>query len=75
MINFSKRPDDSWRFPIIAVSAIAFAIQIFQITFSNLLIENNQLVTFYYTFPIMLIFVTVIYLYKDFLYLLRNKNV
>ena len=75
MINFSKRPDDSWRFPIITVSAIAFAIQIFQITFLNLLIENSQLVTLYYIFPIILIFVTVVYLYKDFLYLLKNKNV
>ncbi len=75
MINFSKRPDDSWRYPIIAISSIAFTIQIFQITFSNLLIENSQLVTLYYTFPVMLIFITILYLYKDFLYLLRNKNV
>tara|TARA_A100001011_G_scaffold203444_1_gene211783 strand:- start:4561 stop:5676 length:1116 start_codon:yes stop_codon:yes gene_type:complete len=75
MINFSKRPDDSWRYPIIAVTAIAFSIQIFQITFSNLLIDNVQLVTLYYTFPLILIFITIIYLYKDFLHLLRNQNV
>ena len=75
MINFSKRPDDSWRYPIISVSAIAFVIQIFQITFSNLLIDNSQLVTLYYFFPLMLIFVTIVYLYKDFLYLLKNQNV
>jgi len=75
MINFSKRPDDSWRYPIIAICAIAFTIQIFQITFSNLLIDNSQLVTLYYTFSLILIFVNTIYLYKDFLYLLRNQNV
>ena len=51
MINFSKRPDDSWRYPIIAVSTIAFTIQIIQITLSNLLIANSQLITFNYTFP------------------------
>jgi len=75
MINFSNRPDDSWRYPIMVVSAIAFAIQISQITFSNLLIENTQLVTLYYAFPLMLIIATIIYLYKDFLNLLRNQNV
>tara|TARA_Y200000002_G_scaffold154294_1_gene127588 strand:+ start:664 stop:1779 length:1116 start_codon:yes stop_codon:yes gene_type:complete len=75
MINFSKRPDDSWRYPIIAVSAIAFVIQIVQITLSNLLIINSQLITLNYTFPIMIIVITIMYLYKDFLYLLRNQNV
>ena len=75
MINFSKRPDDSWRYPIIAVSAIAFAIQIIQITLSNLLITKSQLITLNYTFPIMIIIITILYLYKDFLYLLRNQNV
>ena len=75
MINFSKRPDDSWRYPIITVSAIAFAIQIFQITFSNLLIDNSQLIAFYYAFPLILIFITIIYLYKDFISLLSNQNV
>ena len=75
MINFSKRPDDSWRYPLIVVSTIAFTIQIFQITFSNLLIDNSQLITLYYIFPLILIFMTIIYLYKDFLYFLRNQNV
>ncbi len=75
MINFSKRPDDSWRYPIIAVSTIAFIIQITQITLSNLLIVNSQLITFNYTFPLIMIIATIIYLFKDFLYLLRNQNV
>tara|TARA_B100000902_G_C27321895_1_gene925229 strand:- start:6418 stop:7533 length:1116 start_codon:yes stop_codon:yes gene_type:complete len=75
MINFSKRPDDSWRYPIISVSTLAFAIQIFQITFSNLLIDNSKLVAFYYAFPLILISVIILYLYKDFLYLLRKQNV
>ena len=75
MINFSKRPDDSWRYPIIAVSTIGFAIQIIQITLSNLLIVNSQLITLNYTFPLIIIIITIMYLYKDFLYLLRNQNV
>ena len=75
MINFSKRPDDSWRYPIIAISTIGFAIQIIQITLSNLLIVNSQLIVLNYTFPLIIIFITIMYLYKDFLYLLRNQNV
>ena len=75
MIKFSKRPDDSWRYPIIAVSAIAFVTQILQITLSNLLIDNSQLITLIYTFPLLIIIITVMYLYKDFLYFLRNQNV
>ena len=63
------------RYPIIAVSAVAFTTQIIQITLSNLLITNSQLITFNYSFPLILIFVTITYLYKDFLYLLRNQNV
>ena len=75
MINFSKRPDDSWRYPIIAISAIAFAIQILQITFANLLIDNSQLIILNYTFPLILIFIIIISLYKDASYLLRNQDV
>ena len=75
MIKFSKRPDDSWRYPIIAVSALAFVTQILQITLSNLLIDNSQLITLIYTFPILIIIITVMYLYKDFFYFLRNQNV
>ena len=75
MVNFSKRPDDSWRYPILTVSAIAFAIQIIQITLSNLLIDNNQLIILNYSFPLIIIFIAIMYLYKDFLFLLRNQNV
>ncbi len=75
MINFSKRPDDSWRYPIIVVAAIAFIIQIFQITLANLLIDNSQLVALYYIFPLMLIFATLIFLFRDFLHLFKNQNV
>ena len=75
LVNFSKRPDDSWRYPIIIVSAIAFSIQITQITLSNLLISNSQLIIVNYTFPLIIIIITIIYLYKDFLYSLRSQNV
>ena len=75
MINFPKRPDDSWRYPIVVVSAIAFTTQIIQITLSNLLIDNSQLIILNYAFPLVLIFATILYLYKDFSYLFRNRNV
>ena len=75
MIRFSKRPDDSWLYPIIFVSMIAFAVQILQITLSNLLIEYNNLVSFNYLLPFVLISLILITLYSDYLYNFRNKNV
>ena len=74
MIKFSKRPDDSWLYPIISVSIIAFTVQIIQITLSNLLIENNNLVSFNYLLPFILILMILVFLYSDFLNILKNKN-
>ena len=75
MIGFSKRPDDSWAYPIIIVSTIAFTVQILQITLSNLLIENNSLIIFNYLVPFILIAGVLIYLGKNiFLNILINKN-
>ena len=75
MIKFSKRPDDSWIYPIITVSVIAFFVQILQVTLSNLLIENNNFVYFNYLFPFALISCLLIYLYHDITYSFRKKNV
>ncbi len=75
MIKFSKRPDDSWLLPIITVSTIAFIVQILQITFSNLLIENSNLMIFNYFFPIMSVIIILIYLNYDFLKYFRRNYV
>ena len=75
MIKFSKRPDDSWLYPIIIVSIIAFSIQIVQITLTNLLIENNNFVFFNYLLPLILISITLIFLNSDTFNIFRKKNV
>ena len=74
MIGFSKRPDDSWVYPIITVSVIAFTAQILQITLSNLLIENIGLVILNYLFPLILIAIVLIQLIFGFLNIPRRKN-
>ena len=74
MIRFSARPDDSWTYPIIAVSIIAFTVQILQITLSNLLIENNYIVYFNYIFPLSLIICVIICLNQETLYLFKKRN-
>ncbi len=74
MIGFSKRPDDSWIYPIMAVSVIAFTVQILQITLSNLLIENMGLVILNYIFPLILTAIILIHLNFGFLNILRRKN-
>ena len=76
MIKFSNRPDDSWFYPIICVSVIAFAVQILQITLSNLLIENSSLILFNYTLPFILITLLLISLFVQFPYkIFRKQNV
>ena len=65
IIRFSKRPDDSWLYPIITVSIIAFIVQILQITLSNLLIENNQIIYFNYLLPFLLTASAVAYLNQE----------
>ncbi|MBD1141942.1 LptF/LptG family permease [Pelagibacterales bacterium SAG-MED32] len=74
MIGFSKRPDESWIYPIITVSIIAFTVQIMQITLSNLLIDNNNLVSLNYIFPFMLITIVLIQLSYNFFYIFKKKN-
>tara|TARA_Y200000002_G_scaffold263069_1_gene218429 strand:+ start:274 stop:1389 length:1116 start_codon:yes stop_codon:yes gene_type:complete len=74
MIRFSKRPDDSWIFPIITVSVIAFTVQILQITLSNLLIENINLVILNYLFPFILIGTVLIHLFLSYLNINKRKN-
>ncbi len=75
MIRFSNRPDDSWIYPIITVSVIAFCVQIIQITLSNLLIEFNNLIALNYSLPFLLIFAVIIVLYQDYFKTLEKNNV
>ncbi len=75
MVGFSKRPDDSWAYPIITVSMIAFSVQILQITVSNLLIENISLAPLNYLLPFTLIAIVLICLSYNFLYIFKKKNV
>ena len=75
MIRFSARPDDSWAYPIIIVSIIAFVVQILQITLSNLLIENNYIVFLNYSLPLSLIVCVMVFLNQDNFYFFRKKNV
>ncbi len=74
MIGFSKRPDDSWAYPIIIVSIIAFTVQILQITLSNLLIDNTSLVSVNYLFPLILISIVSIHLIYNFFDIFKKKN-
>ncbi len=74
MLKSSNRPDDSWLYPIITVSIIAFTSQISQITLSNLLIENSSIVSFNYFLPLILISIVLTYLNYDFKFILRKKN-
>ncbi len=75
MVRFSRRPDESWRYPIMTVSTIAFIIQLLQITLSNLLIENSGMVYFNYAFPLISILAILILLYYSDFYFLREKDV
>jgi lipopolysaccharide export LptBFGC system permease protein LptF len=76
MIKFSNRPDDNWLIPIICVSAIAFTVQILQITLSNLLIENSNLILFNYLLPFVLIVVLMISLFFEYTFkILKKQNV
>ncbi len=75
IIRFSKRPDDSWLFPISAVSIIAFIVQILQITLSNLLIENSQIIYFNYFFPFLLTASVLAYLNQEIFDIFRKNYV
>ena len=73
--KFSGRPNDGWLIPIISVSVFAFLIQIMQITLSNLLIENINLVTINYLMPLFLIISIIAFLFYENIRNLRDINV
>ena len=65
ILKFSKKPGDNLLFPITIISTLAFFFQITQITLSNLLIENSNLVFVSYILPILIIILTIILILFD----------
>ena len=65
MLKFLRKPSDSWLIPISIISSIAFAIQIIQITLTNVLIANNNLVFLNYFLPIMLFLIILCLMFLD----------
>ena len=75
ILKFSKRPDDGWVLPVSIISLIAFFSQILQITFQNLLIQNNNLVIVSYLVPFFILGLTIFFLITEnfnFLKLIKN---
>ena len=75
ILKFSKRPDDGWVLPVSIISLIAFFSQIIQITFQNLLIENNSLIIICYLVPFLIIGITIFLLVIENPNFLKLKNV
>ena len=65
ILKFSKKPGDSFLIPISIVSIIAFIFQIIQITMSNLLIENSNLIYISYVFPIFVLILIIFIVFSD----------
>ena len=65
ILKFSKKPGDDFFLPITVVSTIAFIFQITQITFSNLLVERNDLVYVIYILPIISIALILIIIFLE----------
>tara|TARA_B100001248_G_C27396158_1_gene465696 strand:- start:3854 stop:4966 length:1113 start_codon:yes stop_codon:yes gene_type:complete len=63
--KFSKKPDDGWVMPVAIISFIAFFTQILQITFQNLLIDNNKIIIINYAIPFVIISIIILFLYFE----------
>jgi len=75
IVKFSKRPDDGWVLPVSIISLIAFLSQIIQITFQNLLIQNNNLVIIIYAVPFLIMSTTIFLLVIENFNFFKSKNV
>tara|TARA_B100001093_G_scaffold515661_1_gene592462 strand:+ start:810 stop:1910 length:1101 start_codon:yes stop_codon:yes gene_type:complete len=60
-----RKPDSRWTLPIIIISITALFIKFFEITMSNILIKNNELVYYNYFLPIILISISLIILHLE----------
>ncbi len=66
ILKFSKKPGDNFLLPITMVSILAFVFQIIQITLSNFLIQESNLIYLVYILPISsLIFLNLIIFFDD----------
>ena len=65
ILKFSKKPGDNLLLPTIIVSSIAFTFQITQITLSNLLISNSELIFLNYILPIFFLGLCITILYIE----------
>ncbi len=65
ILKFSKKPGDNFLIPITTVSILAFIFQITQITISNILVEQSNLVSIAYILPILFAFITVVAIFID----------
>ncbi len=74
MLKFSKKPGDSLLLPVVIVSIIAFIFQIIQITASNILIDNSNLVLIAYILPIIFLAVIIIMIFLDKIEIRQQKN-
>jgi len=63
IFNISRKPDDNWLIPIIAISAISFSVKIIEIGLANLLIKNNSLYIINYCIPLVIIAIILILLF------------
>lgn len=75
ILKFSKRPDENSILPTIFICFMAFMVQIIQITLSNILIENNMIVSLNYLIPIIITFIIITSLFIEKIKLQYFKNV
>ncbi len=69
----ANKPNDSWMFPISIISFLAILIKVIEISLSNILIENNNLIYLCYIVPLLLISLILVIIFYDKI-LLINKN-
>ena len=60
-----RRPDSKWTIPIIIISTVGLFIKFFEITMASGLISNNSFIMLNYLFPIIIIFILLIFLYSE----------
>jgi lipopolysaccharide export LptBFGC system permease protein LptF len=68
IFKISRRPDESWFIPILIISISALVIKILEVTFANLLINNNSFYLINYFIPLTITVLIIFLLFrKDYL--------
>ena len=65
MFKFSRRPDYKWTKPILFISSIALLIKFYEITISNVLLENNNYIFICALSPLILLILINIALWNE----------